>query len=98
MINLFLHRGAVPYGAISYFDLLEFLESGGRLSKPDFCPDCVYNLLQRCWAAEPSVRPDFSEIVNEIEDLTAKSKSLNIIQFNRTVHTNYYNESEKTEN
>jgi serine/threonine protein kinase len=45
--------------------------SGLRPTIPDGCPPPLISLLERCWSAEPAVRPDFSVIV---DDLTAFSK------------------------
>lgn len=33
--------------------------SGGRLEKPDACPEELYDLMMRCWKLEPSERPSF---------------------------------------
>lgn len=43
--------------------MIDQLESGIRLPKPQQCPPTVYSLLSRCWAYEPRGRPRFSQLV-----------------------------------
>ncbi|KAK3088201.1 hypothetical protein FSP39_016084 [Pinctada imbricata] len=45
-------------GKIAYHTL----EQGSRLSKPDGCPDSVYDLMGKCWKWEPELRPTFTQI------------------------------------
>ncbi|KAI6237266.1 putative tyrosine-protein kinase F09A5.2 [Aphelenchoides besseyi] len=54
--------GGSPYAGIQPDDMLKFLESGGRMEKPDNCPDDFYQIMDACWSADPSKRPTFSEI------------------------------------
>ena len=37
--------------------------------QPEGCPDSVYALMQRCWAATPDQRPTFKEVRAELRDL-----------------------------
>ena len=36
------------------------------LEKPDSCPQDVYDIMQRCWVHEPSMRADFGEIYSRL--------------------------------
>ena len=39
-----------------------FLEQGGRLDKPEGCPDHTYKIMLSCWHIDPTKRPTFKEL------------------------------------
>src|SRR5262249_7501593 len=59
-----------------------------KLSKPDICPSSLYDLmkrfcfvnfsflfyffLNRCWMYDPSERPTFQEVLNQLEEIKQK--------------------------
>lgn len=43
--------------------VINHLESGVRLPKPQRCPPNMYSLLSHCWAYEPQGRPAFNQLV-----------------------------------
>uniref|UniRef100_A0AAQ4R3Y6 non-specific protein-tyrosine kinase n=1 Tax=Gasterosteus aculeatus aculeatus TaxID=481459 RepID=A0AAQ4R3Y6_GASAC len=52
-----------PFFWLENGQVIDQLESGIRLPKPQQCPPTVYSLLSRCWAYEPRGRPRFSQLV-----------------------------------
>ena len=44
-------------------DLLEQLQYGGRLEKPENCPEELFSLMEQCWDANPENRPTFKQCV-----------------------------------
>ncbi|XP_075951048.1 protein-tyrosine kinase 2-beta-like [Anarhichas minor] len=52
-----------PFFWLENGQVINQLESGVRLPKPQQCPPTVYSLLSRCWAYEPHARPSFSQLV-----------------------------------
>ncbi|XP_051708378.2 macrophage-stimulating protein receptor isoform X1 [Oryctolagus cuniculus] len=66
-----LTRGAPPYPHIDPFDLPSFLAQGRRLPQPEYCPDSLYLVMQRCWEADPAARPSFGVLVGEVEQVVA---------------------------
>uniref|UniRef100_T1IN98 non-specific protein-tyrosine kinase n=1 Tax=Strigamia maritima TaxID=126957 RepID=T1IN98_STRMM len=54
--------GKTPYGEMTGVQVIEFLEDGKRLSKPDRCPDNVFQLVLQCWSYEPESRPTFKQL------------------------------------
>ncbi|XP_023561853.1 macrophage-stimulating protein receptor [Octodon degus] len=66
-----LTRGAPPYPHIDPFDLICFLAQGRRLPQPEYCPDSLYQVMERCWEADPAARPTFRALVVEVEQVVA---------------------------
>lgn len=54
--------GAQPYGDLVGQEVLELVELGDRLQRPDDCPEDVHEIMTRCWSYKPSKRPTFSEL------------------------------------
>ncbi|XP_047549637.1 macrophage-stimulating protein receptor isoform X3 [Lutra lutra] len=67
-----LTRGAPPYPHMDPFDLTQFLAQGRRLPQPEYCPNSLYAVMLRCWAADPAVRPTFTVLVEEVEHVAAR--------------------------
>lgn len=55
--------GQQPYGDMSGAETTELVGQGSRLQQPHRCPDDIYAVMTRCWAAEASQRPTFSDLV-----------------------------------
>ncbi|GCC35973.1 hypothetical protein chiPu_0014463 [Chiloscyllium punctatum] len=62
-----LTRGAPPYPEIDPYDITRFLLKGRRLPQPEYCPDELYSIMLHCWDPKPEMRPQFTEIVYEIQ-------------------------------
>ncbi|KAK8763362.1 hypothetical protein V5799_034024 [Amblyomma americanum] len=62
--------GGNPYpGVVIDESFYKRLKNGYRMEKPDYAPDDVYEIMQSCWQAEPTERPDFSALVTRLGDL-----------------------------
>jgi serine/threonine protein kinase len=59
-------RGVTPYPDISNWDVRSYIQSGRRLEQPEACPDVVFELMLRCWTKDPSLRPSFADLVQEL--------------------------------
>ncbi|XP_070273639.1 proto-oncogene tyrosine-protein kinase ROS isoform X1 [Myotis yumanensis] len=62
-----LTLGHQPYPAHSNLDVLNYVQSGGRLEPPRNCPDDLWNLMTQCWAQEPDQRPTFHKIQDQLQ-------------------------------
>jgi len=70
-------EGKMPYSGLGGMEIVEFIKSGKRLTKPERCPDEIYDIMMLCWRPEPSERPSFAELVTSIElELHNKEDSL----------------------
>lgn len=58
--------GATPYPSIHVEKLLQILETGYRMEKPNHCHSALYDLMMSCWHANPQERPSFEEIFNKL--------------------------------
>ncbi|XP_005158634.1 protein-tyrosine kinase 2-beta isoform X1 [Danio rerio] len=85
--------GQQPFFWLENKDVINQLEQGMRLPKPERCPPTLYSLMTRCWSYSPRDRPSFTELVCklsdvhkleqevEVEELRARSRTINISAF-----------------
>ncbi|KAL7388186.1 hypothetical protein ABVT39_008593 [Epinephelus coioides] len=64
-----MSRGQQPFFWLENRDVINQLEQGIRLPKPDNCPPALYSLMTRCWSYDPRERPNFTELVVKISDV-----------------------------
>ncbi|KAL5259174.1 hypothetical protein ACHWQZ_G009586 [Mnemiopsis leidyi] len=62
----FITRGKTPYGTFQNRQIKRSVASGYRLPKSDECPDDLYMLMLKCWNSEPSKRPSFQVIYQDL--------------------------------
>ncbi|KAM4651359.1 macrophage-stimulating protein receptor [Discoglossus pictus] len=63
-------RGAPPYPEVDPYDITRYLHRGRRLPQPEYCPDPLYSLMLQCWSPRPEERPSFTQLVNNMKDIT----------------------------
>ncbi|TNN10883.1 Tyrosine-protein kinase transforming protein isoform 1 [Schistosoma japonicum] len=63
--------GLSPYPGVELHDVYHLLEKGYRMERPHGCPEAVYSIMLRCWSWDPNLRPSFSEIHAELEQMYA---------------------------
>ncbi|XP_045900804.1 protein tyrosine kinase 2 beta, b [Micropterus dolomieu] len=69
-----MSRGQQPFFWLENRDVINQLEQGIRLPKPDDCPPALYSLMTRCWSYDPRERPNFTELVVKISDVHKMEK------------------------
>ncbi|VDL75540.1 unnamed protein product [Nippostrongylus brasiliensis] len=82
--------GGSPYPSVSPEEMLPFLENGGRMERPDNCPENFYAVMCECWTVDPEKRPDFSTIrqklAAQLEEITEEYSYLTL-----DAQKDYYN-------
>lgn len=71
-----LTMGKKPFQGVVNADVIDLIEKGIRLPSPgDHCPKALIDLWQRCWAYEPTDRPKFMQIQNELKAIYKECQS-----------------------
>uniref|UniRef100_A0A4W6BWS0 non-specific protein-tyrosine kinase n=1 Tax=Lates calcarifer TaxID=8187 RepID=A0A4W6BWS0_LATCA len=68
-----MSHGQQPFFWLENRDVINQLEQGIRLPKPDNCPPALYSLMTRCWSYDPRERPTFTELVVKIKYVNVKT-------------------------
>ena len=66
--------GGEPYTGVSYERLFQLLQMGFRMEKPTSCSRQIYQMMNDCWNAEPSLRPTFLDLQNRLEEIEKVAK------------------------
>nr|CAB38028.1 scavenger receptor tyrosine kinase [Geodia cydonium] len=56
-----------PYPGIGNHEMSDYIGGGRRLKIPRLCPREIYELMEQCWNEESNKRPNFSELVSQLE-------------------------------
>ncbi|MED6290708.1 hypothetical protein CHARACLAT_016072 [Characodon lateralis] len=73
-----MSRGQQPFFWMGNRDVINQLEQGIRLPKPDNCPPALYSLMTCCWSYDPIERPNFTELVVKISDVHKMEKEQDV--------------------
>lgn len=66
--------GSVPYPGMPFeINFASHLVNGLRLRKPDNCEDNFYSIMLNCWTIEADLRPNFTQLKQQLIDHTACS-------------------------
>lgn len=69
-----MSHGQQPFFWLENRDVINQLEQGIRLPKPENCPPALYSLMTRCWSYDHRERPNFTELVVKISDVHKMEK------------------------
>lgn len=59
--------GVKPFQGVKNNEVIAKLENGERLALPSHCPPRLYSLMSQCWSYEPSKRPNFKDIRENLQ-------------------------------
>uniref|UniRef100_A0A3B5M1B3 receptor protein-tyrosine kinase n=1 Tax=Xiphophorus couchianus TaxID=32473 RepID=A0A3B5M1B3_9TELE len=65
-------RGMTPYPGVQNHEIYDYLVEGHRLKQPPDCLDELYEIMYRCWRADPVDRPLFPQLREMLEKLAEK--------------------------
>ncbi|XDV46742.1 hypothetical protein PO909_014567 [Leuciscus waleckii] len=63
-------EGRSPFENRSNVEVVEEVTQGGRLYRPHRASGNIYNIMYRCWHERPHGRPCFSELLQDIRQIT----------------------------
>ncbi|KAK3603679.1 hypothetical protein CHS0354_023276 [Potamilus streckersoni] len=60
--------GEPPYGEMKGIEVIQYIESGKRLERPEKCPPKVYEIMNNCWKKDAKERPTFKYLNQHFEE------------------------------
>lgn len=67
--------GSLPFPHVQPYEQLGILDGGERPEQPAVCPDNIYDLMRRCWQAEPDERPAALELKQYLESIISSTST-----------------------
>ncbi|KAM3717158.1 Protein roller-3 [Dirofilaria immitis] len=64
-----LTLGQQPFSGKNNVQVMSFVKNGGKLEKPQFCPNEIFAIVERAWIYDPEERPRFADLLPELEAL-----------------------------
>ncbi|XP_023318899.1 focal adhesion kinase 1 isoform X3 [Trichogramma pretiosum] len=69
-----LMYGVKPFQGVKNNEVIGKLENGERLALPGNCPPRLYSLMSQCWNYEPSKRPTFKDIRENLHEILIEER------------------------
>ncbi|KAL3048972.1 hypothetical protein OYC64_008449 [Pagothenia borchgrevinki] len=60
--------GRIPYPGMSNPEVIQNLDRGYRMPRPENCPEGLFNVMCLCWGENPEDRPTFEYLRSVLED------------------------------
>lgn len=60
--------GRIPYPGMSNPEVIQNLERGYRMPRPENCSEGLYHVMSQCWGENPDDRPTFDYLRSLLED------------------------------
>nr|ABG00201.1 FGFR1 [Paracentrotus lividus] len=67
--------GGTPYPSVPVEQMFDYLRSGKRLEKPQNTSLEIYHIMCECWRTSPGQRPNFSELVEDLDRIISVSSN-----------------------
>ncbi|KAL7873786.1 hypothetical protein AOLI_G00128570 [Acnodon oligacanthus] len=66
--------GRIPYPGMTNPEVIQNLENGYRMPRPDNCPEDLYTIMTKCWTENPENRPTFEYLRSVLEDFSTATE------------------------
>lgn len=66
----------MPYASMGARLVMRKVKEGYRLEKPKYCKMQLFNVISKCWHADPNKRPTFTELKQELYELLENPEHL----------------------
>ena len=88
MWEVFHLGSAMPYhNILGGTKIIEFLRNGHRLSKPELCPQYIYDIMLECWQERHLTRPTFLQLKSQLKSfLPPSSQGFLELRYSGTPH------------
>merc|ERR1712086_893082 len=65
--------GRAPYPRMNQKDVVEKVQSGYRMEKPESCPKDLYDKVMKwCWEIDAKNRPSFKQLADKLKKFTVQ--------------------------
>ncbi|XP_039258119.2 tyrosine-protein kinase yes-like isoform X2 [Styela clava] len=68
LITEIVTKGRIPYPGMMNREVLEQVDRGYRMPRPQQCPESLYELMMQCWHKDDMQRPTFEYLQGFLED------------------------------
>ncbi|XP_058810705.1 vascular endothelial growth factor receptor 1 isoform X2 [Phymastichus coffea] len=78
----FFTLAETPYPGMTAETQYQRLIEGYRMEQPKYATKDLYNIMLQCWKAKPTLRPSFSELVEDIGELLEEGVKKHYVELN----------------
>ncbi|XP_067056838.1 fibroblast growth factor receptor 2-like isoform X2 [Acropora muricata] len=68
--------GGSPYPRMDGNKVVNFLQEGRRMQKPEHVDNKLYQIMMNCWQSEPEIRPSFADLTQQLKQMEHQHKRL----------------------
>ncbi|XP_015777383.1 PREDICTED: fibroblast growth factor receptor 3-like isoform X2 [Acropora digitifera] len=68
--------GGSPYPRMDGRKVIDFLQEGHRMQKPEHVDNKLYEIMRDCWQSEPETRPSFADLTQQLKRMEDQHKRL----------------------
>ncbi|XP_067030317.1 fibroblast growth factor receptor 1-A-like isoform X2 [Acropora muricata] len=68
--------GGSPYPRMDGSKVVNFLQEGHRMQKPEHVDNKLYQIMMNCWQREPETRPSFADLTQQLKRMENQHKRL----------------------